>query len=387
MSALTSLTGDILIVDDTPDNLRLLSELLIQQGHRVRTAISGSAALMALQQKCPDLILLDINMPHLDGYAVCQQIKANPQTQAIPILFLSGFNEAIDKVKAFAVGGIDYMTKPFQVEEVLARVNTHLKLSRTQQDLQQAKVEALRALAQEKELNRLKTEFIALVTHDFHTPLVSIQGFISLLRQNCPDLPIATQHRYFNKIEASVDHLMYLLEQILLIGKSETGKLPCYPTPFKLPEFCQELIDSLQLQSDRQPITFTYTGHTSEVELDPALIRQILINLLTNAIKYSPRDRPIRLTVEVLVDAIVLQVEDQGIGIPAAEQSQLFQLFHRCSNVQSIRGSGLGLAVVKSCVDVHRGHIQMDSQVGRGTRVKVTLPQARNSPCGDRTVG
>ncbi len=369
------LTGDILIVDDTPDNLRLLSEMLMQQGHSVRSAINGTAALMALHQKCPDLILLDINMPHLDGYEVCQKIKTNEKTQEIPILFLSAFNEAIDKVKAFDVGGLDYITKPFQVEEVLARVNTYLMLSRTQKELQQAKAEALRALAQEKELSRLKSEFISLVTHDFHTPLVSIQGFISLLRQNCPDLPIAKQHRYFDKIESSVDHLMYLLEQILLIGKSESRTLPCYPIQFNLPELCQELIESLQLQSDRHPIEFSYTGHATDVELDPALIRQILINLLTNAIKYSPRDRPIRLTLQSQVDAIVLQVEDQGIGIPAAEQPQLFELFHRCSNVQSIRGSGLGLAVVKSCVDAHHGDIQIDSQVGQGTIVKITFPQ------------
>jgi len=366
--------GNILIVDDTPDNLRLLSEMLLKQGYSVRSAISGKAAFMAINTKCPDLILLDINMPQLDGYAVCQKIKASENTRDIPILFLSAYNEAIDKVKAFQVGGLDYITKPFQVEEVLARVNTHLTLSHTQKELQQAKVDALRALEQEKELNRLKSEFISLVTHDFHTPLVSIQGYISLLRQNGSDLAAETQHRYFNKMESSVDHLMYLLEQVLLIGKSESGKLQSYPTHFNLKELCYEVIESLQLQDNLHPIKFSYTGSDRDVELDPALIRQILINLLTNAIKYSPTERPICLTVEQKEDAIALQVEDHGIGIPVEEQAHLFELFHRCSNVQSIRGSGLGLAVVKTCVDALEGQIKINSQVGAGTTVTVTLP-------------
>ncbi|MGE5656908.1 MAG: response regulator [Actinomycetota bacterium] len=374
----TSSTGNILIVDDTPDNLRLLSEMLSKRGYSVRSAISGSAAFMAVNTKLPDLILLDINMPHMNGYEVCNQLKANELTRDIPVLFLSAFNQAIDKVKAFQVGGLDYITKPFQVEEVLARVDTHLTLNRTKKELQQARAEALRALEQEKELHRLKSEFMSLVTHDFHTPLVSIQGFTSLLRQGCKTLPFETQHRYFNKIDALVAHLMYLLEQVLLIGKSEFGKLQCYPTIFNLESFCRELIDSLQIADDIPAIEFFYTSENNTVELDPTLLRQILINLLSNAIKYSPENSSICLTVQCQNDEIALIVQDRGIGIPTEEQTHLFQPFYRCSNVKSVRGSGLGLAVVKTCIDAHNGSIQITSKVGQGTIVKVTLPQVLN---------
>jgi signal transduction histidine kinase len=368
-------TGNILIVDDTPDNLRLLSEMLTERGYNVRSAISGSAAFMAVKTRLPDLILLDINMPHMNGYEVCQQLKGNETTRDIPILFLSAYNEAMDKVKAFEVGGSDYITKPFQVTEVLARVDTHLTLSRTQKEIQQAKADALRALEQEKELNRLKSEFISLVTHDFHTPLVSIQGFISLLSQDCLALPIATQHRYFSKMQASVDHLMYLLEQVLLIGRSESGKLQSYLTQFNLNEFCHELIESFQSESYHHPIEFLYIGNNTHAKLDQTLLRQILINLLNNAIKYSPNDRPIHFIAQHQESTIVLQIQDQGIGIPLEEQSHLFELFYRCSNAQSIRGSGLGLAVVKTCVDALNGQVEINSQVGHGTMIKVTLPQ------------
>ncbi|NEQ26357.1 MAG: response regulator, partial [Microcoleus sp. SIO2G3] len=146
--------GNILIVDDTPNNLRLLSSMLTQQGYEVRSAISGSVALMAVHTVHPDLILLDINMPKMGGYEVCERLKADVETQEIPVIFLSALSEAIDKVRAFQVGGVDYITKPFQVEEVLARVENQLTLRRMQLDLQQARAEALRALEQEKELNR-----------------------------------------------------------------------------------------------------------------------------------------------------------------------------------------------------------------------------------------
>lgn len=153
--------GDILLVDDTPDNLRLLSAMLIEQGYEVRSVKNGSTALMGVQGQPPDLILLDINMPGMNGYEVCQHLKANSQTQGIPVIFISALNEVFDKVKAFAVGGVDYIAKPFQVEEVLARVENQLSVCRLQAQLQaqnarlqQAEAELIKALEQERSLNQ-----------------------------------------------------------------------------------------------------------------------------------------------------------------------------------------------------------------------------------------
>lgn len=152
---------DILIVDDTPNSLRLLSTMLIQQGYEVRSVTSGANALMGIPGQKPDLILLDIQMPEMDGYEVCQHLKADSDTCDIPIIFISALNEAFDKVKAFAVGGMDYITKPFQVEEVLARVQHHLTLRKLQiqlqvrnAQLQQVETDLLRSLEQERSLNQ-----------------------------------------------------------------------------------------------------------------------------------------------------------------------------------------------------------------------------------------
>lgn len=263
-------------------------------------------------------------------------------------------------------------------DEVLMIVRDISDRKQIELELEKARAEALQALAQEKELNRLKSEFVSLVTHDFHAPLVSIQGFNSLLRQGCPNLPIERQNRYFNKIDASVNHLMYLLEQVLLIGKSESGKLQCYPTTVNLEEFCRELLEYFQLESNNNPIEFSYKSDRTSVEIDETIVRQIMINLLTNAAKYSPQSSAIYLKVQCEESAIVLQVQDRGIGIPPEEQPHLFEAFYRCSNVKSVRGSGLGLAVVKTCVDAHNGEISIISQIGQGTTVTVTLPTKPN---------
>jgi two-component system, sensor histidine kinase and response regulator len=175
--------GNILIVDDTPDNLRLLSAMLTEQAYDVRSVKSGSAALMVVQADPPDLILLDINMAGMNGYEVCQQLKTNPKTATIPIIFISALNEVFDKVKAFAVGGVDYISKPFQVEEVLVRVENQLNLHRLRQQLQdrnqqlqQTEAELRRSLQQEQALNQRIEQLAAVaerhrIARDIHDSL------------------------------------------------------------------------------------------------------------------------------------------------------------------------------------------------------------------------
>lgn len=366
--------GNILIVDDTPNNLRLLSSMLSKQGYEVRSAISGSVALMAVRTVALDLILLDINMPKMNGYEVCQQLKQDPQTRDIPVIFLSALGEPLDKVQAFQVGGIDYITKPFQVEEVLARVENHLALRRMQLELQQAKAEALRALEQEQELNRLKTEFVSMISHDFRTPLTSIQGFAELLHYGGKTLASEVRERYFEKINTSIEHLLFLLDEVLLIGSIEAGKTSYHPSSLDLEAFCRDLCESFQLSQENRPaIRMSYAGRDI-VSVDKILLNRILTNLLSNAVKYSDRNSKILFEICCEQDNVTFRIQDEGIGIPQENLQHLFKTFYRCSNVGQIKGSGLGLAVVKKCVEVHQGDIHLDSQEGVGTTVTVNLP-------------
>ncbi len=367
--------GSLLIVDDTPNNLRLLSSMLAQQGYEVRSAISGANALMTIAIAPPDLILLDINMPEMDGYEVCKRLKADPTTCEIPVIFLSALDDLSDKVMAFQVGGVDYVSKPFHLEEVVVRVESQLALRRMRLQLQQAKAEALSALQQERELNRLKSEFVSMVSHDFRTPLTSIQGFAELLRENLDSLTPEQRDRYFQKINAAVENLLDLLDEVLLLGGLDSGKMQCRPTPIALEGFCRDLVESVSLGTNySHHIELNYSGNSNLVTLDATLLRQILTNLLTNAIKYSPDCHRVRFDVHCETQQVTFRIQDAGIGIPADNQSRLFETFYRCSNVGKIKGTGLGLAVTKRCIDAHQGTIAVESAVGIGTTMIVTLP-------------
>jgi two-component system, sensor histidine kinase and response regulator len=367
--------GSILIVDDTPNNLRLLASMLTQQGYKVHSAISGAVALTAVKVVNPDLIVLDINMPEMDGYEVCDRLKAEEVTRKIPVLFLSAFDDVSSKVKAFQAGGVDYITKPFQVEEVLARVESQLTLQRMQTELQQAKTDALRALAQEQELNRLRSEFVSMISHDFRTPLTSIQGFAELLRHSGIELSDETRERYFNKIDGAIEHLLHLLDEVLLIGGLESGRVRYQPAAMDLEQFCCDLIETVQFSTNNQhQITLRYRGNGVGAEMDQMLLQQILANLLSNAVKYSPEGGQIQLEVECQSEVAIFRVRDQGIGIPLENHPHLFESFYRGSNVQQIKGTGLGLAIVQRCVAAHQGNIWIESEENRGTTVTVTLP-------------
>ena len=364
--------SSILVVDDVPDNLRLLSEVLTRQGYEVRSAISGPIALAVVPNIQPDLILLDVNMPHMDGYEVCENLKADQQTCEIPVIFLSAMGETIDKVRAFQVGGVDYITKPFQIQEVVVRIENQLNLRRMQMKLSQA-------LVKEQELSRLRSKFISMVSHDFRTPLCSIQGFAELLRHYNQNLSTEKQEQYFDRINASVQHLLSLLDEVLLIGSFEAGKIECRLAPVRLESFCQELVETFQISLNschKLYLSLSANIERFHLETDPSLLQQILFNLLSNAAKYSPDSSEIQLDIQYLNQQIVFRVIDRGIGIPPESLSLLFDSFYRCGNVGEIKGTGLGLAIVKRCVDALKGEIYVESHLGQGTTFTVRLPAA-----------
>lgn len=367
--------GNILIIDDTLNNLQLLSSMLEEKGYEVRCAHSGELALKTIQIEHPDLILLDINMPNMNGYEVCQKLKMDVKTQDIPIIFLSAFSESIDKVKAFEIGGVDYITKPFQVAEVLARIENHLKLKRMQRELEQQAITAIKALEQQKELNRLKSEFTSMISHDFRNPLTTIQGFVELIESNYQNISQETIKTYTHRINQAVSQLLLLLDDILLIGSLENNKTDCLPTEVNLKDFCQEIITNLELSiASKDQILYNYSVPYTEVTLDVILLHRILTNLLSNAIKYSPAQSKINFDVECKENHLIFCIQDYGIGIPVANSGNLFEPFYRCKNVGKIKGTGLGLTIVKKCIEAHQGKIFWESQEGKGTTFTVYIP-------------
>jgi len=376
---MTAPQASILAVDDQPDNLRLLATLLSDRGYKVRKALNGQLALTTVHMSPPDLILLDITMPDMSGYEVCANLKAAEVSRDIPIIFISGLGEVLDKVKAFEVGAADYITKPFQLEEVIARVEHQLTIRRQQAQIQAQNQQLQTALRQEQHLNDLKSRFVSMVSHEFRNPLTTILMTTELLLSG--KSPPEKTYNHLTRIRQLGNELTHLVDEVLDLSQVESGKLEFTPVPLNLTMFCQELVDEMRSNlGNRHNLVLVHPNSSSiTADIDHQILRHILTNLLSNAIKYSPDDSTVTLMLTCQSETVYLQVQDQGIGIPNTDQTHLFTAFHRASNVGKIPGTGLGLNIVKTMVDLHGGTISVHSKEGEGSTFTVGLPQHHKS--------
>jgi PAS domain S-box-containing protein len=238
-----------------------------------------------------------------------------------------------------------------------------------------AEQDTLRALDAERELGELKSRFVSLVSHEFRTPLGITMSAVELLRNYLDRLPAAKRAELLDDIYSATLRMSDLMEQVLLLGRVEAGKVLFKPVPIDLVSFAGRIIDeTLSATHHRCPVTVTGTRDAAEAIADEALLRPILSNLLTNAIKYSDEGRPVRVGISRTGDEAVFTVTDQGIGIPEADHPRLFEAFHRASNVEHVSGTGLGLLIVRRCVDLHQGRIDFESRLGEGTTFRVHIP-------------
>jgi signal transduction histidine kinase len=229
-------------------------------------------------------------------------------------------------------------------------------------------------LHQEKELNELKSRFVAMISHEFRTPLTTIQSATELL-QYYEWSPEEEQLRY-QQIQSAVQHMTQLLEDVLLLGRTDANRVHLRPQSFDLRDLCEEIFNDLDLTLGRSHQMVLKLPQTPcPVWLDPKLLRQILTNLLTNGVKYTPELGLIEMQLEDHGDRVWLRIQDHGIGIPPQDLARLFEPFYRASNTENIQGTGLGLAIVKSCVEIQAGQIEVQSELGQGTCFNITLPR------------
>ncbi|WP_287252847.1 MULTISPECIES: ATP-binding sensor histidine kinase [unclassified Moorena] len=232
-----------------------------------------------------------------------------------------------------------------------------------------------KSLEREKELTELKSRFISMTSHEFRTPLTTIMGVTEIFKYYSQNWTDEKKQNYLDRIQVNVKHMLHMLDDVLVVNKANAGKLKFNPAPLNLLEFCRDLVEDIELGIDtQQSIVFSIQCECPEVNFDEKLLRHILINLLSNATKYSPNDSTINFDLICQQEEVIFKIKDQGIGIPEEDQKQLFESFHRCNNVGNIPGTGLGLAIVKQSVEVHGGEITVNSQVGIGTTFTVTIP-------------
>ncbi|MCA0447078.1 MAG: hybrid sensor histidine kinase/response regulator [Bacteroidetes bacterium] len=371
----------VLMVDDNPTNLNVLLDALKHHGFKLLAAKSGEEAIQRALFAKPDLILLDVLMPGIDGFETCRQLKANPVTEEIPIIFMTALADTVDKVKGFSFGAVDYITKPFQHEEVLSRVNAHLTIQDLKRNLEQKNAEMEEknrlldeALKHEKELNRLKTGLVGMASHELRRPLTVISLYSRSLfpkeNGNAPE-----QNEGYTKIQKSIRQMTQLLDDILLATQSEMGKLTFEPEVVNLGELCSKIVQESELIDDSaHSLHFTVKNNAENALVDPRLIQRIISNLLSNAVKYSPHGSNIWFDLNTQVAQATFIVKDEGIGISPEDQQKLFENFQRGSNVGKTPGTGLGLTIVKQCVELHNGTMMFSSELGKGTTFEVSLP-------------
>ncbi len=378
MSSPSSPPANILVVDDTLDNLKVLTAMLARQGYKVRSALNGPTALKSARAVAPDLVLLDINMPEMDGYQVCQELKQDERTRDIPVLFISALDATDDKVRAFQVGGVDYITKPFQFEEVAARVETHLMLYRQRQEIQ-----ALRAKERQhfEELDAMKDRMILMVSHDLKNPLSAVLGYTELLQMDIDSMDTMQMQFSLKNIQLGARRMYTLIDDLLDLGKIEHG-LALNVAPLVLLHFIQECLDQIRILAMQKRIDLTCSAPADlSVEADHDRLHQVINNLLSNALKYTPEGGRIEVMAERVEDEIIIRVKDSGPGIPAKHLPHLFDKFYRVDDFdhQAVEGTGLGLAIARAIVEQHRGRIWAESTPGAGSTFSIALPRRASS--------
>jgi signal transduction histidine kinase len=372
----------ILVIDDNPTNLDVLSELLDKQNFVVLFALDGQSSLQRSESGQPDIILLDVLMPGMDGFEVCRRLKTNEKTKAIPVIFMTALSETVDKVKGFQLGAVDYITKPIEPEEVLARITTHLKIRRLQcelhlknEELYASNQQLQSALERERELSKLKSRFISIASHELRSPLATIQMTVDTLDHYSSSMTEDRKKTFFERIKHSVNDITEILNNVLLLSKVEAENYDFNPESTDVVTLCRYILEDIKVLSEgTHNILFSSPEESLQVIMDPKLMRHVLLNLLSNAIKYSYAGSSIHFDLFQHENNVVFRVRDKGIGIARADQLHLFDAFHRGENVGKITGTGLGLSIVKQFVDLHHGTISVESRMNQGTTFTVMLP-------------
>ena len=312
-------TASILAVDDAAANLQVLAGMLKDRGYRVRPVPSGKLALLAARRDPPDLILLDINMPDMNGFAVCEQLKADDRLRGIPVIFISALTEPLDKVRAFATGGVDYITKPFQMEELHARVETHLKLRRLQVELEACNARLTIAnevlnLKQEElsSLHLRKDEFLAMLSHELRNPLAPILNAVHLLGLQKDETKLQRHARTI--IERQVAQMIHLVDDLMEVSRITTGRVQLRQDQVVISAIVEGAVETARPLMDqlRHELTVSLPPQPIWLNADAARLQQVLVNLLTTAAKYTADGGRIGLSVVREGDECVLRLQDTG---------------------------------------------------------------------------
>jgi two-component system, sensor histidine kinase and response regulator len=358
----------ILIVDDSPENLNVLKGLL-SEDYNLKAAPNGKIALKIVNiVPHLDLILLDIMMPGMDGYEVCQRLKEDKKTEHIPIVFLTAMSEEKDEAKGLELGAIDFITKPFNPDLVKARVQNHLKLKKTIDDLNEAE--------------KVRDALSHMIVHDLRNPLMAIQGVVGLLQMASDSLPdnIVQTHQ---QIQGAAEEMGDLISSILDISKMESDTMIVSSTLFNASDLAKEVAEDTKVIYDVAGVVLELKikDDNLSIMVDEELLRRVIKNLLSNSLKFTPEGAAVVLSLEKIENNVVFRVNDKGPGIPLEFRDKIFNKFYQISSreVKKQSGVGLGLAFCRMAVEAMKGEIWVedrpDSEPGSSFCIKLPITE------------
>lgn len=368
--------ADILIVDDTPANLDLLSNILKENEYKVRALPDGQLAITSAKMKAPDLILLDITMPGLNGFEVCQKLKEDDSLKDIPILFISALTDTDKKVEAFKNGGVDYITKPFQVEEILARVSTHLKIKNLILQQKSHLNELNENYKKLQELENLKDSLVHMIIHDLRSPLFGISAYLELLLGDKSIIDHEENFKFVSMAFQSAKILANMINNLLDVNKLEQNKLKVNKEKCNLKDLVISSYKQLEPLFLQKNLKFISTSNDIDVYCDSNLLSRVIINLITNAIKFSPPNETIETSCNTIHDRIHFEIADKGPGISKENSDKIFNKFFQVDDgsKKDIPSTGLGLTFCKLVIEAHNGEIGIDSELEKGSKFWFNIP-------------
>ena len=361
---------NILIVDDIPVNLQILSDILDDKGYRVREVLTGMLALQVAEKEKPDLILLDIMMPEMDGFEVCRRLKENQNLNDVPIIFISALNDTGDIVKAFNAGAADYITKPFRAEEVKARVATHLKIYEQKKELQEKGIQL-------QNLNDEKDKFFSILSHDLRGPFNGFLGLTSVLTEGLEKMTQTDIHEIAVTMKNSATNIFRLLENLLEWSRLQRGMTVFDPTPILLMPMISESMYHILDSANNKEIKIKYEIPDLVVLADEYMLASIVGNLASNAVKFTRKGGVITISARKEPGNMVdISVGDTGIGMSSQLISDLFRIDVQTNRkgTQGEPSSGLGLFLCKDFIEKHGGRIWVESETDKGSIFHFTLP-------------
>ena len=361
----------ILIVEDKQDNIDLLSYFLKPQNYELMVAMDGESAIEMITKTPPDIILLDIMLPKMNGFDVCERVKKDPRTRFIPVIMITALKELKDKIHSLEVGADDFITKPFENVELLTRVKSLLRIKNYHDELERKNKELLR-------MDQFKDELAHLIVHDMKNPIFVIQGNLQMMGMGLNEPDSDVLQKYVDRIERSTQNLLRMVMNLIDITKIESGEMKLNKELVRINDLVESCVKKIRdyPENSSKKITLDMANDIPMTSLDNSVIERVFDNIITFSVSNVANEGNVQIKTSYEQDTICCQIKDDGIQIPTEFHHTIFEKFSQVEikNEGFRVGRGLGFTYSKLAVEAHDGKIFLDEQMKIGNNFIIQLP-------------